>query len=186
MKIDYPIVWLASFLFFGLLQTTRGQQSPPQPELIYYHGISGHFDESQTYANPGLIVDKVNTDSPFQKMESVETGRIRSLRVGERISSLGDGGITSARDFNQQINDSRHRHGRMVVSVHSDNSDSDGEMFLVQPQPFKQNNFRLGITAAPGPNGGSTVLEVPAGCPCLLYTSPSPRDRTRSRMPSSA
>ena len=24
------------------------------------------------------------------------------------------------------------------------------------------------------------------GCPCLLYTSPSPRDRTRSRMPSSA
>ena len=25
-----------------------------------------------------------------------------------------------------------------------------------------------------------------AGCDCLLYTSPSPRDRTRSRMPSSA
>ena len=24
------------------------------------------------------------------------------------------------------------------------------------------------------------------GCLCLLYTSPSPRDRTRSRMPSSA
>ena len=24
------------------------------------------------------------------------------------------------------------------------------------------------------------------GTPCLLYTSPSPRDRTRSRMPSSA
>ena len=24
------------------------------------------------------------------------------------------------------------------------------------------------------------------GCFCLLYTSPSPRDRTRSRMPSSA
>ena len=26
----------------------------------------------------------------------------------------------------------------------------------------------------------------PVGIPCLLYTSPSPRDRTRSRMPSSA
>ena len=26
----------------------------------------------------------------------------------------------------------------------------------------------------------------PMGLPCLLYTSPSPRDRTRSRMPSSA
>ena len=28
-------------------------------------------------------------------------------------------------------------------------------------------------------------IEV-AYCDCLLYTSPSPRDRTRSRMPSSA
>ena len=27
---------------------------------------------------------------------------------------------------------------------------------------------------------------VPDKCTCLLYTSPSPRDRTRSRMPSSA
>ena len=30
--------------------------------------------------------------------------------------------------------------------------------------------------------GGTTRI----GDPCLLYTSPSPRDRTRSRMPSSA
>ena len=28
--------------------------------------------------------------------------------------------------------------------------------------------------------------ESPLGKACLLYTSPSPRDRTRSRMPSSA
>ena len=32
-------------------------------------------------------------------------------------------------------------------------------------------------------NGWSKLAEV---FPCLLYTSPSPRDRTRSRMPSSA
>ena len=40
------------------------------------------------------------------------------------------------------------------------------------------------------PGTGKTMLaeEVAAalGMPCLLYTSPSPRDRTRSRMPSSA
>ena len=29
-------------------------------------------------------------------------------------------------------------------------------------------------------------IKVPITCSCLLYTSPSPRDRTRSRMPSSA
>ena len=30
------------------------------------------------------------------------------------------------------------------------------------------------------------VINVKKSCCCLLYTSPSPRDRTRSRMPSSA
>ena len=35
----------------------------------------------------------------------------------------------------------------------------------------------------------SAVLLIGAGglgCPCLLYTSPSPRDKRQSRMPSSA
>ena len=37
-----------------------------------------------------------------------------------------------------------------------------------------------------GPSGcGKTTLLTLIGA-CLLYTSPSPRDRTRSRMPSSA
>ena len=31
-----------------------------------------------------------------------------------------------------------------------------------------------------------TKLAIERGISCLLYTSPSPRDRTRSRMPSSA
>ena len=35
------------------------------------------------------------------------------------------------------------------------------------------------------PRGG-TILGSSRTNPCLLYTSPSPRDRTRSRMPSSA
>ena len=36
-----------------------------------------------------------------------------------------------------------------------------------------------------GPDAAFLVGGAP-GTPCLLYTSPSPRDRTRSRMPSSA
>ena len=35
-------------------------------------------------------------------------------------------------------------------------------------------------------NGTSWIIPVPVFDGCLLYTSPSPRDRTRSRMPSSA
>ena len=39
-----------------------------------------------------------------------------------------------------------------------------------------------------GPSGqvGAMVHGVTRALICLLYTSPSPRDRTRSRMPSSA
>ena len=42
------------------------------------------------------------------------------------------------------------------------------------------------VVALIGDNGAgkSTLIKVITGC--LLYTSPSPRDRTRSRMPSSA
>eukprot|EP00829_Urostomides_striatus_P000154 TRINITY_DN10106_c0_g1_i1.p3 TRINITY_DN10106_c0_g1~~TRINITY_DN10106_c0_g1_i1.p3 ORF type:complete len:104 (+),score=51.50 TRINITY_DN10106_c0_g1_i1:30-314(+) len=33
---------------------------------------------------------------------------------------------------------------------------------------------------------GNPVLNALRGCPCLLYTSPSPRDQRGTRMPSSA
>ena len=40
-------------------------------------------------------------------------------------------------------------------------------------------------TAAPGRAGSRADIEARLP-PCLLYTSPSPRDRQKSRMPSSA
>ena len=45
-----------------------------------------------------------------------------------------------------------------------------------------------GLTfSTPGPNSGSGFQTSSSNSyTCLLYTSPSPRDRTRSRMPSSA
>ena len=44
-----------------------------------------------------------------------------------------------------------------------------------------------GTAAVPGPFGsGKTVVQHQLAKCCLLYTSPSPRDKSRSRMPSSA
>ena len=43
----------------------------------------------------------------------------------------------------------------------------------------KTDPFRIGVAEFVGRTGNDL-------CPCLLYTSPSPRDATLSRMPSSA
>ena len=48
----------------------------------------------------------------------------------------------------------------------------------------KENNYKSQIIQSPGATESNLILEEYINC--LLYTSPSPRDRTRSRMPSSA
>ena len=48
--------------------------------------------------------------------------------------------------------------------------------------PGNLSSLRVGISTA---NAISSFRKIPV-YGCLLYTSPSPRDRTRSRMPSSA
>ena len=50
-----------------------------------------------------------------------------------------------------------------------------GQNFIINP------GLPLKIVDASGVDRRYGVIEI-----CLLYTSPSPRDRTRSRMPSSA
>ena len=47
--------------------------------------------------------------------------------------------------------------------------------------------YDQGLTGDPGPVKGDPPRQAPIQPePCLLYTSPSPRDRQKSRMPSSA
>ena len=72
------------------------------------------------------------------------------------------------------------------------NSDTDGIAAYVDTDKFA-NGFHLNDddegqqTATPFSNNDGTKFRmIPKTNYCLLYTSPSPRDRTRSRMPSSA
>ena len=65
--------------------------------------------------------------------------------------------------------------------VHSETSESDTFIVLTEPGILHQMKQRV---------PQKTLLDVPGldgcSCNCLLYTSPSPRDRSISRMPSSA
>ena len=77
--------------------------------------------------------------------------------------------------------------GITSVAVYAD-SDSEGLFVKLADEAFALN----GVTPAQTYLDVDKILdvarraEVDAIHPCLLYTSPSPRDRTRSRMPSSA
>ena len=54
----------------------------------------------------------------------------------------------------------------------------------IQELKLEGDDFRLEVRRnMPAPQA---VMLPAQAAPCLLYTSPSPRDRTRSRMPSSA
>ena len=68
------------------------------------------------------------------------------------------------------------------------------EVVFVKPKLFARDTMKTGFTEkeaavmAPFTPDRAWALDEGRGQPriCLLYTSPSPRDRTRSRMPSSA
>ena len=66
----------------------------------------------------------------------------------------------------------------------SDSADSNKtKQIKVSALPSSGAGITLTTT---GTSGVATLTGSVLNIPCLLYTSPSPRDRTRSRMPSSA
>ena len=75
----------------------------------------------------------------------------------------------------------------------------DGKVLVVKDLNLNISEGEFITMLGPSGSGKTTCLMMLAGFetptngeiyldsnPCLLYTSPSPRDRTRSRMPSSA
>ena len=63
---------------------------------------------------------------------------------------------------------------------------TDTHVGCLQP-PAPAASSSVGVTpTASGPKANTENTTVRLHCRCLLYTSPSPRDRQKSRMPSSA
>ena len=64
-------------------------------------------------------------------------------------------------------------------------------LFEIELLNILEDRGGIGIKYSPGQKGkhirfGIKIFDNLGNVGCLLYTSPSPRDRTRSRMPSSA
>ena len=69
------------------------------------------------------------------------------------------------------------------MTILSDGGVSRLRAFGTPTEAAPTDAFLDGLNALSAEDCVATLLRC---CGCLLYTSPSPRDRTRSRMPSSA
>jgi len=80
------------------------------------------------------------------------------------------------------------RKGKKLVRREITRVITPGTMLSEELLRAGRNNYLCSLVAE-GELVGLAALDLSTGefsCACLLYTSPSPRDRTRSRMPSSA
>ena len=123
------------------------------------------------------------------------TGRIGSLHA-ENIASHRESTLTAVSDINDEIaNKLAAQYGAIVKSADEIISDPNIDAVLIATSTATHSDFIEKAAAA----GKAILCEKPVDLSlirakecldkvsaCLLYTSPSPRDRTRSRMPSSA
>ena len=125
--------------------------------------------------------------------------------IEKKIIAIGGVGVTPESDKNldlfilSQLKKTKNDIGFLATA-----SKDDDEKIETFYKKFKNNNSELShfnLTSSVNSfsewllskdlvyvGGGNTsfMLEIWRNNNCLLYTSPSPRDRTRSRMPSSA
>ena len=73
-----------------------------------------------------------------------------------------------------------------VINVIAENEDECFDFLSNEDEPFHNHIFLNLIKPAIHKAQKLTLTDNYQSGICLLYTSPSPRDRTRSRMPSSA
>ena len=60
-----------------------------------------------------------------------------------------------------------------VLGIKTDENKTEEQVKVIESKDYRKNIYDL-------------LNYIPEGIICLLYTSPSPRDRQKSRMPSSA
>ena len=123
------------------------------------------------------LIDQMNPDASVKALATTEVD-VSLVKPGQSITVLWRGKpVFIKRRTENEINEARNVNVSDLKHPEKDEDRAKNPEWLVM----------LGVCTHLGC--------VPLGdkgeyggwfCPCLLYTSPSPRDRTRSRMPSSA
>ena len=109
----------------------------------------------------------------------------RHYGSGDLTIKSTNGGAASVTGDNRGIYATNYNSGNLTVTADNvTGTDGDG-IYANNDVTADDNTSELSITSYGSVVGGEDGIEA-RNRGCLLYTSPSPRDRQKSRMPSSA
>ena len=126
--------------------------------------IGGKLMEVASYEIPGVYPMMLVSLRGKDMIPTLEQGHGTSEEILQVITEFGQG-IAESLDLKNTVQAILNNVSRLVPSDVLELKLWNSERQVLIPYRFQETNINNG---------------------CLLYTSPSPRDRTRSRMPSSA
>ena len=130
-----------------------------------------------------LITTSCSDDDDMVPPNTAPTISDQTFSIAEDVSIGTSIGTVAASDADNDP---------LTFSIIDGNSDdvfsiesTSGEILLSEMLDFETtSSYSLTVQAADNESNATAIITI--NVTCLLYTSPSPRDRTRSRMPSSA
>ena len=140
---------------------------------------------SNTFPDSGIVETLLMLDA----IQDVRSGRLQNLReIGpQTLPDVGKGVVLAIPYFGYSRQDKRFKPGESIsalaiADILATRCDGMVVLDLHAPAVLQDLSIPVSFTSAM-PELANHLKE---SVNCLLYTSPSPRDRTRSRMPSSA
>ena len=154
--------------------------------LIVNGLLLGNVQGSLTGNVSGTLAGNTNTTVGISTLNNLSVAGVATFTTAVETATIGIG--TTAFGATVKINDTPA--SSIVISA-------NGQIAIQSNEIFDDETVGVDINASNATavfsavGVGATILAsavdfASAGPSCLLYTSPSPRDRTRSRMPSSA
>ena len=154
-----------------------------------------HFEHNKKFDLIGLgnaIVDIiVNTGDEFLEINNLNKGSMNLINFNASQTLLENCKVIKQISGGSSANTvvCLAELGNNVQFIGRVKNDQFGDFFATDIKKSKT-IFNTPPTIEGAPTAHSIIFVTPDAqrtmCTCLLYTSPSPRDRTRSRMPSSA